>query len=162
MVQNPSRRNFIGTSALAGSALVPGKKQISGGLPVAQSDRAYWLSVLNRLADPVLGALANRKLRATMPVEAPNGNAAERRHYTHLEAFGRLLAGIAPWLESAGQSGPEGEVGRRYSELARESMRSAVDSSSPDYMNFATGQQPLVDAAFLALAVLRAPMQLWE
>ncbi len=97
-----------------------------------------------------------------MPVEAPNGNAAERRQYTHLEAFGRLLAGIAPWLESAGQSGPEGEVGRRYSELARESMRSAVDSSSPDYMNFATGQQPLVDAAFLALAVLRAPMQLWE
>ena len=28
-------------------------------------------------------------------------------------------------------------------------------------MNFSTGQQPIVDAAFLALAVLRAPTELW-
>lgn len=29
-------------------------------------------------------------------------------------------------------------------------------------MNFSEGQQPLVDAAFLALARLRAPRELWE
>jgi hypothetical protein len=57
--------------------------------------------------------------------------------------------------------GPEGELRGRYSELARQSLAAAVDPSSPDYMNFNKGQQPVVDGAFLALAVLRAPTQLW-
>ena len=38
----------------------------------------------------------------------------------------------------------------------------APDSASPDRLNFSEGQQPLVDAAFLALALLRAPRELWE
>jgi len=29
-------------------------------------------------------------------------------------------------------------------------------------MNFSTGQQPLVDAAFLSLAIVRAPVELWQ
>ncbi len=32
---------------------------------------------------------------------------------------------------------------------------------SPDFMNFARGDQPIVDAAFLAQATLRAPSELW-
>jgi hypothetical protein len=55
-----------------------------------------------------------------------------------------------------------GELRRRYSELARQSIASAVDPSSPDYLNFTKGQQPVVGAAFLALAVLRAPTELLE
>jgi hypothetical protein len=37
----------------------------------------------------------------------------------------------------------------------------AVDPQSPDYMNFSEGGQPLVDAAFLAHSILRAPNVLW-
>ena len=33
-----------------------------------QSTRSYWLHTMLRIADPVLKALAARKLRATMPV----------------------------------------------------------------------------------------------
>jgi hypothetical protein len=36
-----------------------------------------------------------------------------------------------------------------------------TDPASPDHMNFTTGGQPLVDAAFLSHAILRAPDQLW-
>ena len=37
-----------------------------------------------------------------MPVEQAAD--ADRRNVTHLEAFGRLLAGIAPWIESGAES----------------------------------------------------------
>src|SRR4029079_5708621 len=56
----------------------------------------------------------------------------------------------------------EGDLRRRYAELSRASIRSAVDPASPDYMNFTHGAQPVVDAAFLALAILRAPNELWK
>jgi hypothetical protein len=148
-----SRRNFIGTSALTGAAFAA---------PPEQSDREYWLSVLTRVAHPVLSALSQQKLKATMPIEAPHGNVADRRLYTHLEALGRLLTGIAPWLENTAVSGSEAALRQQYCDLARQAITSAVDPSSPDYMNFSKGQQPVVDAAFLALGILRAPTELWE
>jgi hypothetical protein len=46
--------------------------------------------------------------------------------------------------------------------LAQTSLDAATDPSSPDYMNFSEGGQPLVDTAFLAQAILRAPKTLWE
>jgi hypothetical protein len=157
-MQVPSRRRFIAASAASGLALKATQNQPAS----AQSDRAYWLSVLRRIADPVLTACSQGKLKASMPVEAPHGNAAERRLYTHLEALGRLLSGIAPWLETGERERAEGDLRRRYCELARRSIASAVDPSSLDYMNFDKGQQPVVDAAFLALGVLRAPTELWR
>ena len=60
-------------------------------------DRALWIAALRRLADPVLTNLANGTLKARMPVEQAPG--ADRRSVSHLEALGRLVAGIAPWIE---------------------------------------------------------------
>ncbi len=133
----------------------------TAGAEGRESDREYWIRVLTRLADPVLSALSQRKLKATMPVEAPHGNALDRKQYTYLEALGRLLAGIAPWLETP-SSGREEDLRGRYVNLARQAIAAAVDPASPDYMNFTHGLQPVVDAAFLALAVLRAPNELWN
>lgn len=139
---------------------LPALFQISKAAPV--SDRDYWVATLHRIAEPVLTALSERKLRATMPVEASHHNEADRRKYTYLEALGRLLTGMAPWLESGPVDGAEGDLRRRYADLARASIRSAVDPASPDYMNFTHGSQPVVDAAFLAQAVLRSPSELWK
>jgi hypothetical protein len=41
-------------------------------------------------------------------------------------------------------------------------LKAATDPSSPDFMNFSQGSQPVVDAAFLALGILRAPEELWK
>jgi len=120
------------------------------------------LRVLTRIATPVLTALSERRLKVSMPVEAPHGNVADRRQFTYLEALGRLLAGISSWLESGEDTGPERGLRIRFSQLARESITAAVEPASPDYMNFNHGQQPVVDAAFLALGVLRAPTQLFS
>jgi len=41
-------------------------------------------------------------------------------------------------------------------------LDAATDPQSPDFMNFDRGGQPLVDTAFLAQAILRAPSVLWQ
>jgi hypothetical protein len=113
-----------------------------------------------RLADPVLNNLANRTLKARMPVEEASG--ANRRGVTHLEAFGRLIAGIAPWLDLPADGSAEAALRAQYAALARRALANAIDPASPDFMNFTRDRQPLVDAAFLAHGLIRAPRALVE
>jgi hypothetical protein len=117
--------------------------------------------VASRLATPLLTALAGRRLKATMPVER-HRSSKDRLKFTHLEGLGRLLAGIAPWLELSEDATAEGKERGRFAALARTGIDAATDPKSPDFLNFSHGQQPLVDAAFLAQAMLRAPRELWE
>ncbi len=125
-------------------------------------DREYWIQVVKRVSDPVLEALSKGQLRAKMPVEAGPGLAEARSQSTHLEAMGRLLCGLAPWLEADATESAERELQARYREWARAGIRYGTDKESPDYMNFGVTPQSLVDAAFLALAIVRAPVALWE
>jgi len=120
-----------------------------------ETDRQYWIRTLTRVADPLLTSLSQRRLKIDMPVEAAPG-VTDRHNYTYLEALGRLLSGMGPWLESGEGDAPH------YAELARMSIAAGVDPASPDVMNFSLGSQPVVDAAFLALGVLRSPVELWE
>jgi hypothetical protein len=122
--------------------------------------RAATLKALLRVSEPVLVALSEGKLKARMPVEALK-ESVDREKYTYLEALGRLLAGIAPWLELGPDDTEEGKLRQRYIDLAAKAVGHAVDPQSPDYMNFNSGAQPLVDTAFLAHGLLRAPRQLW-
>ena len=122
-------------------------------------ERQYLVKSLVKIADPVLTALSQNKLVATMPVEAV---AKGRAQYTYLEAFGRLLAGMAPWLELGPDNSKEGKLREKYILLARKCLHNATDPKGPDFMNFDKGGQPVVDAAFLVQALLRAPRQLWD
>ncbi len=131
-------------------------------LPGGTAERAYLVHQLTRIADPVLTALSHNELQQQMPVEARPGQEPDRKHYTYLEAFGRLLAGMAPWLELGPDNTPEGRLREKYIFLARKCLHNATDPQSPDFLNFDKGAQPVVDAAFLAQALLRAPVQLWQ
>lgn len=121
-------------------------------------DRKYWVDTLVRITQPVLNSLSERRMVLDMPIEAREG---DRSNYTYLEALGRTLAGMAPWLEHGPRSGEEGEIRSNMAVMARQAIEAATDPTSPDYMNFTKGGQPLVDAAFLANAVLRAPNELY-
>src|SRR5918992_3904590 len=122
-------------------------------MPTPQEDRQYWVNTLTRIARPVLLALAERRLKKDMPVEvAPDGNRESRAKVTHLEALGRTLAGIAPWLELKPDDTPEGKLRAEYGDLARKAIDAGTDPTSPDFMNFTTGGPPLVGAAFPAHA----------
>ena len=157
-----NRRKFLKTGASLGAVSVFDSP--SHALPVSSraGDREYWVQLLSKVAHPVLTALSERRLKVLMPVEAPHGNVQDRRQFTHLEALGRLLTGIAPWLESGPSSGEEGALRIRHAGLARQAIDAATDPASPDFMNFCRGSQPVVDTAFLVLAILRAPNELWK
>lgn len=124
-----------------------------------QEDRRLWVSILVKISDPVLTNLANGTLRANMPQESLDSKRGHK--FSHLEAFGRTICGIAPWLELGADDTEEGKLRERYIRLTLKGLANAVDPASPDYLDFKTPYQPLVDAAFLSLGILRAPTQLW-
>ena len=128
----------------------------------AQNDRDYWVNELVKMADPVLVNLSNDQLKENMPVEQSSFDYGNRSSFATLEAFGRLMAGMAPWLELGEDKTKEGKLRKKYIKLFHKAIYNAVNPESKDYMNFAKGSQPLVDASFLAQAFLRAPTQLWD
>ena len=123
--------------------------------------RQYWLQLMDQIARPVLSALAEDKLREKLPIESKSSR-EDREQYTYLEAFGRTLTGIAPWLELEGLTGEEAALQAEYRRMVLAGLHNAVTPGAKDEMNFAHGHQPIVDAAFLAHAILRAPKQLWH
>ena len=129
-------------------------------VPSGAEDRKLWVDELVRIADPLLTNLSQNTLKKNMAYEslAP---ASSRRVYSFLEAFGRLVCGIAPWLELGPDETPEGKLRAKYIDLTLKSLANSVDPSAPDYMDYDCPSQALVDAAFLAEGLLRAPTQLW-
>ena len=130
--------------------------------PAPKEVREFYVNSLVKIADPVLSNLAKGKLKENMPIERSPGAWDDRTHVTYLEAFGRTLSGIAPWLELGTDNTKEGKLRRKYIELAQKAIDKATDPESADFMNFNKDRQPLVDAAFFAQGLLRAPTQLWE
>lgn len=121
--------------------------------------RKEWLDLMLKIADPVLLSLSEGKLKEKLPMDFHT----ERKEYAHLEALGRTLQGMAPWLELS--EVPEGEAAlqEKYRAYARKAIVNGTNPESPDYMNFTEGYgQSLVDAAFLAHAIVRAPRELYE
>ena len=127
-----------------------------------QEDRKTFISHLTKIADPVLTNLSQDKLKENMPVETAPNAYGDRDKVTYLEAFGRLVSGMAPWLELGPDDTEEGKLREKYILLVHQSLKNATDPNAKDFMNFTEGGQPLVDAAFLAQGLLRAPTQLWD
>jgi hypothetical protein len=156
------RRRFVGNLGFGalglGAAADPQAAAARGALPSSEGagagDRAEWVAVATRIARPVLENLARGELKRRLPVQEGR---EDRQKYAALEAFGRTLTGLAPWLELPKDATPEGQLRGEWAELARRGLQHATDPASPDFMNFTDGSQPLVDAAFLVLALLRAP-----
>ena len=120
--------------------------------------RREWVADLLKITGPVLDHLAEGKLKECMPLDFHG----DRADFAPLEAFGRSMLGLAPWLEAEGLDEEERELQGAWREKALRCIDRATDPDSPDYMLFDRGGQPLVDAAFLAHAILRAPKALAE
>ncbi|WP_239056755.1 MULTISPECIES: DUF2264 domain-containing protein [unclassified Parabacteroides] len=141
--------------------ILPAFTQAQTDQPTGEEDRAFWVENLVKIADPVLTNLSNNTLKQNMPFESLSKDPL-RKEVSYLEAVGRLICGIAPWLELGPDQTPEGQLREKYIKLAVKGLKNAVNPSSPDYLTFGNRHtQPLVDAAFLAEGLLRAPKQLW-
>lgn len=117
--------------------------------------RARWLDWLQRLAHPVLTAAAAGELRAALPGTADR---PDRDPFAPSEAICRLLVGLAPWLEATDHGdAAERALRQRYRAAAVAAIDHGTTPGHPDELPFAQPGQPLVEAAFLAHALLRAP-----
>lgn len=126
------------------------------------SDREFTANLAYQIAEPVLKNMAKGELKKNMQVELSPTWDGRDKNVTYMEAFGRLMAGIAPWLALPDDNTAEGKQRQQLREWALKSYANAVDPDSPDYLLWRKEGQPLVDAAFIAESFIRAPEQLWE
>ena len=125
-------------------------------------DREYWCNLLYKITYPVVHNLAEGTLKKNMPLETGPDYYLKVDKVTYSEAVGRTLAGIAPWLTLPDDGSEEGVMRKKLRIEMLKGLSNAVDPANDDYLNFRTEQQPIVDAAFIAQAFLRAPKELWE
>ena len=128
-----------------------------------ENDRAYWVSILHKMAAPILSNISKQQWRKNMPMEVSPTFDNRDPGVGYLEAFGRLLAGMAPWLALPDDTTEESKLRKQLRDQALLGIKYGVDPKSPDYFTWrGPSSQTLVDAAHLALAFLRAPKALWE
>ncbi len=126
------------------------------------SDRKYWADLAYRIAYPVLSNMSEGNLQKNMLVEVSPDWDGRNRKVTYMETFGRLMAGIAPWLSLPDDDTEEGKMRRELREMALKSYVHAVDPQSPDYLAWSGEGQALVDAAYVAESFIRAYDTLWK
>ncbi|EEI91247.1 Tat pathway signal sequence domain protein, partial [Sphingobacterium spiritivorum ATCC 33300] len=82
-------------------------------LSIAQkglNDREYWVSLLDKMAAPILDNISKQQLRKIMPMEVSPVFDSRDPGVGYLEAFGRLMSGLAPWLALPADNSSEGQL----------------------------------------------------
>ena len=125
------------------------------------ADRAYWADMAYRMAAPILSNMAENKLKANILVEVSPNWDGRSKDVTYMEAFGRLMAGIAPWISLPDDGTAESARRAQLREWALKSYANAVNPESPDYLGWRGHGQALVDAAYIAESFLRGYDSLW-
>ena len=127
-----------------------------------QSDREYWCALAYQMAQPVLENMAKGELQKNMQTEFSPSFDNRNKKVLYMECFGRLMAGVAPWLTLPDDATAEGKQRKQLREWALASYKNAVDPQNPDYLCWGIGGQNLVDAAYIAESFLRAYDTLWK
>ncbi len=165
------RRNFLqlasffGFAGIACAISVPaGDRNKDMEIKPSASDREYWVGLIDRIASPVVANMSKGLLVKNMKVQASPSYDKRDPRVAYMEAFGRLSAGLAPFLALPADSSTEGKVRKRLLDETMASFVHGFDPKSPDYLFWGstTERQPLVDAAYIAQALLTAPNALWK
>ena len=132
--------------------------EIADEQPPIWEDRIFWVSMLQKIAFPVLDSLSAGLLRKKMPYES---NSVEGEKFAYMEAFARVFNGIAPWLELGPDSSEEGSVREKFINLTLSSISTAVNSNNNDHIFIVEPKQSLIDVAIFAQGLLRSKNQIW-
>jgi hypothetical protein len=160
------RRNFLlsalgaGSLAAVGAAPATAANRIRSAANGAE-DRGFMVDLLAKMARPVLGPMSQGRLQKTWSPEVSPTWDGRNPKVGYLEAFGRLISGIAPWLALPDDDSAEGRLRATLREQAVASYAHSVDPGSPDYLLWRSEGQPLVDSAFFTNGFIRAPKKLW-
>lgn len=126
-----------------------------------ENDRAYWVDIAYKISEPILKNMSEGNLKKNMTLELSPTWDGRIEDVAYTEAFGRLMAGIAPWLALPEDNTPEGQKRKQLRDWALNSYKNAVNPESADYLPWDKHSQTLVDAAYIANSFMRAPDALW-
>lgn len=126
-----------------------------------ENNREYWCQLAYKMAQPVLENMSKGELQKNMLTEFSPSFDNRNRKVVYMECFGRLMAGISPWLALPDDGTKEGKMRSQLREWALKSYKNAVDPDSPDYLCWGISGQNLVDAAYIAESFLRAYDTFW-
>lgn len=122
------------------------------------ADRAFWVDTMVRIVNPVVTNLAAGTLHRNMP--------RRPRTWTdpvaELEAFGRVMTGLGPWLELPDDETREGRLRAKMRKDVVKALDNITRPGSPDRMPFEKPGQTLVDAAFLSQGLMRCRTRVWD
>ena len=167
-----NRRNFVKWSSIAsllgltgaGDVIATPRNAAESGNDQKVGDREYWVALIDKIATPVLANMSKGLLVKNMAMQySPTWDNRDKR-VGYMEAFGRLIAGLAPFLAMPDDDSAEGKIRHRLRSQTLASLANAVDPANPDYLYWGTptSRQPLVDAAYIAQALLAEPETLWK
>lgn len=82
-----------------------------------RDSRKFFVETMVKIANPVLRSLSVNELKKNMPVVVSSKQVVDRTQFTYLEAFGRTVSGISPWLELGPEATNEGKLREEYIRL---------------------------------------------
>lgn len=130
--------------------------------------RKQWVESLDKIAYPVINGMASDNLKKVLPLCEPHEMRLVGADY--LEAIGRTIAGIAPWIELSNDEildENEKNLQNSYREMTRKAIDNATNPYSKDYCLWNISDdnlnpcQPVVDTAYFVSALLKAPNELF-
>lgn len=136
--------------------------------PKEKTDREVWVDIMYQMAEPVMRNMAEGRLQQVMDTVGGSKNLElsptwdnRDKKVAYMEAFGRLLAGLAPWLNLPDDDTPESAKRKQLREWTRKAIINAVDPKSPDRLGWENGGQTLVDGAYVVEGLYRGYDSLW-
>jgi hypothetical protein len=155
------RKNLMKALAVVLAMMLPMGIMAKKKQEKVMTDREYWCQQAYKMAQPVLENMAKGELQKNMQLEvSPNWDGRNKK-VAYMETFGRLMAGIAPWLSLPDDDTPEGVQRKQLRQWALAAYKNAVDPESPDYLAWRGHGQALVDAAYVAESFIRGYDALW-
>ncbi|MFT7404832.1 DUF2264 domain-containing protein [Zhongshania sp.] len=116
--------------------------------------RDVWVKALLDICGPVLEAASEDRLRDSM---LDYDGCSQQKC---LEAVGRIICGIGPWLNLPDDESAEGFARNSCRSMAVQAITNLLDTTAGDYLDFGANRQSLVDGAYLAHGLLRSPQLL--
>ena len=124
-------------------------------------DRKLWCDLLSNMALPVLTNMSKGTLHQNMDLETGPLWDHRDENLGYIECFGRLMAGVAPWLSLPPDNSEEGKQRQLMLNMALEGYKNAVDPLSPDYLKWEGHRHLLVDAAYFAESFIKGFDAIW-
>lgn len=124
--------------------------------------RENWISIVLKIINPIIDNLSNEKLKENWKVEySPNWD-GRNKNVAYLEAFGRLLWGITPWLTLPDDNTNETELRKSVRDKIIKCIKNGFNEKSSDYLINLHESQNLVDCAYIAQSFIKGKNILWD